>query len=156
MRLAALVMLLAGCAGPRAAMPDPEPLDDDAIAAWSPGGEPTGSPVVRLASRERAEDLDRFAVRRIGEARQPIRHGRRRRIDVAFDGADLPNALRLLADAAGLQLVVADGVGGTISARWTRIDPVDAMVMLAETHGASVELRGRFAVVMPAAAIPRE
>ena len=152
-RAAVAVALLAGCAGGSAAVPPPRPLDPGALAAWD-RVEASGAPVVRIAAAP-AEDVDRFAVRRIGEERQPVGHGRRRRVDIAFHQADLPNALRLLADAAGVQLVVSDGVDGSITASFRRVDPLDAMVLLAETHGAEVELRGRFAVVMPAAAAAR-
>jgi hypothetical protein len=138
---------LAGCAGGRAAAPRPAHLDDGAIAAWqsAPGaGRPAATRFAGVA--ERSASVDRFEVRRIG-GDLPARRVRRRPVDVAFHGADLPNALRLLADAAGLQLVIAEGVAGTISARFTDVDPVEALLFLAQAHGASVDLRGRFAVV---------
>jgi len=120
---------------------------DEVFAGWTEA-EHAGRPASRTISVTRS-----FETHRIGAARDPLHgHRRARRVDVAFHDADLGNALRFLADAAGVQLVVDEAVGGaTVSARLDHVDPLDAMILLAETHGAGVELRGPFAIVTAAA-----
>ncbi len=68
-------------------------------------------------------------------------------VDVRFDDADLHNALRFLADEAGVSLVIGEGVGGTVNDRLTRVDAYRALVSLARAHGATVERQGRVVIV---------
>jgi hypothetical protein len=70
-----------------------------------------------------------------------------RRVDVRFAHADLVNALRFLADEARVQLVVDEGVGGTVTLALRDVDPYQALVAIAEAHGARVEPAHGFVVV---------
>lgn len=136
-------------------------LDESAIATWIAPAPDTGAETVVLAPERdiapRAISPPRsFDTVRLGADRPRAAARSRRRVDVAFDHADLPNALRFLADAAGVNLVVADGVSGTVSARLARVDPLDALFALAQAHGADVRMEGRIAIVTVATAAAAE
>jgi len=72
---------------------------------------------------------------------------RRRHVDVAFHEADVADAMRLLADAAHIGLVVEDGVSGKVSMRLRDVDPLDALMTIAALRGAEVRVRDGVAVV---------
>ncbi|MEM9070691.1 MAG: hypothetical protein AAGE52_19445 [Myxococcota bacterium] len=72
---------------------------------------------------------------------------RRDRVDVSFRRAPLSDALRFLADRAGINLVVEDNVQGEVSLQLRSIHPLDALEALAQAHGAQVSWRGNVAIV---------
>ncbi len=59
-------------------------------------------------------------------------------VDLDIQRADLANAARLLADAGRFNVVVEEGLSGSVTAQLRRVDPYQALVALAETHGAIV------------------
>jgi type II secretory pathway component HofQ len=61
--------------------------------------------------------------------------------------ADLPNALRLLAEAGGFGLVVESDVSGTVSTRLDEVDPYDALITLAGANGAEARYERGIVIV---------
>lgn len=82
---------------------------------------------------------------RSASTRQVVREGRR--IHVAFRRAPLTEALRLLAQEARVQLVIADALSGEVNLRMRNVRPWDAMLALAEAHGADVLRDGDLVIV---------
>jgi type II secretory pathway component HofQ len=105
------------------------------------------------ASRQASARLSRStpsqSVRRPRSASGTERSGslRSHLVDVRFDDADLHNALRFLADEAGVSLVIGDGVSGRVDDRLERVDAYEALVTLARAHGATIERRDRVVIV---------
>ena len=81
----------------------------------------------------------------LGAARGVVRRGPT--VDVAIVGAPLREVMRMLADAAGLQLVIADDLDATVDVELRDVRPVDAMGAIAEAHGAHVVVRGDVVIV---------
>jgi hypothetical protein len=82
---------------------------------------------------------------------EPTRPKRRGHIALNLQAADLENAMRLLAEAGGFNLVVQAGLTGSVSAKLDGVDPYDALVALAEANGAEVRYeRGIVIVRRPA------
>jgi hypothetical protein len=133
------------------------------------GGEPrtAGSSASIAGWAERGDRGDeRPASRRLGEGEStPAAHDDARRsrvlgrsagpsivrrgslVDVRFAEAEVREAMRLLAEAAGLDVVVEEDVRGTVTLDLRDVRPFDAMEAIAAAHGARVELQGRLAVV---------
>lgn len=89
-------------------------------------------------------------VKRIGESPRSLPPlGRRTRVDVHFRDADLGDALRFLAEAGEFALIADGKLPGKVNADMRRVVPYDAVVALAEAHGANVERSGRILVVRP-------
>ncbi|MCC7538771.1 MAG: hypothetical protein IT379_21275 [Deltaproteobacteria bacterium] len=131
----------------------PCPCDDAPVPAPLPAaetmpapvGEPVGESSSGLARREsrtiRIEHVEPADDGPIEPRSRASRVPRGRRVDVAFREADLANALRFLASAGGLNLVLGDGLAGTVTVELRRVRALDAIVALAESHGATVEMR---------------
>jgi hypothetical protein len=87
----------------------------------------------------------------------PPRRGARR-VDVSLRGANLPDALRLLAEAGRFDLVVDGDLGGTVTIDLYRVEPYEALVLMAEAKGAEVARHGNLVIVRPrrptAASVP--
>lgn len=121
------------------------------------GSPPPATPTLDTAGweasasrRPRARALRAGAVVTVAPARDagaPRPRGRRARVDASFHRADLSDALRMLADAGGLDVVVAEGVRGVVTLALRDVDPYDAIVAVASAHGARVSVRGRVVVV---------
>jgi len=142
-----LLLPLSACAArPPAARPaelGPDPSLDAAIAEAARSERPAGAEARRLT-----ELRDRFRPRTIGEpapAERPL--GRRERVTVRFANAELEEALRLLADAGGFAMVAEGELSGRVNADLRRVRPYEALVSLAEAHGAKVERRGPIVIV---------
>jgi hypothetical protein len=85
----------------------------------------------------------------IAEPQQrPPRPVRSRRVDVSFHRADLENALRLLAEAGRLNLVVESGLTGSVTASLRDVDAYDALRAIAEANGAAVRYEAGIVSVM--------
>ncbi|HZO12671.1 MAG TPA: hypothetical protein VFB62_05425 [Polyangiaceae bacterium] len=74
----------------------------------------------------------------------PRRVGRR---DVRLHGARLDDALRALAVAGRFHLVVPEPLSQPIDLELVRVEPYDALVVLAEAHGLSVSYRRGIVIV---------
>lgn len=74
---------------------------------------------------------------------------RRARRDVRFHDARLDDALRMLAEAANLGLVLSGPLAQPIHLELTAVDPVDAIELLATTHDLEVTFRRGVVVVRP-------
>jgi len=138
------VGLLSGCGAGATATPPPSGpprVDDHAAARWDDGGPVAGARTLR------ADGARPAAARTPGPARQAHTASSGRRVNARFDDADLSDALRMLADAAGRSLVVGDGVAGRVTLDLQRVDPLSALIALAEAHGARVSTRGSIVVV---------
>lgn len=72
---------------------------------------------------------------------------RRGHINVNLNQASLVSALTLLAEAANVSLVIGDDVSGTVSVRLRNVDPVDAMVAIAEARGAHLRFENGIVIV---------
>ncbi len=135
-----LAVVLAGCgAAPRSAQPAAFDLEG-ALSGWA-REEDAEWRVTRIDPRPLRAPV------RIGETPRvvaPIVGLRARRpIDVSFERAPLPDALRMLADAAGVGLVIGEGVTGDVSLTLRGVQPLEAMRALAEAHGVSLTFVGR-------------
>lgn len=76
----------------------------------------------------------------------PARRGKR---DVRLRDARLDDALRMLAEAANLGLVLPEPLTQPIRLELRAVDPVDVIEMLAASHGLEVRWQGRVLVVRP-------
>ena len=144
-----LLLLPLGCAGQRPEPATPEPGPDRSLDAA----------LVQVAARERPAEAEsrrltelgaRWQPKTIGEpprVERPL--GRRERVTVRFANADLEEALRLLADAGGFALIADGDLAGSVNADLRQVRPYEALVALAEAHGARVERRGVIVVVTP-------
>ncbi len=142
--LGALALLLGGCAAPEREPPR--------------SGRGTSASVSDWVSREDAPARSTSRSMSFYETKQTLalpapaqdwapRPGRGRKVDVDFAEADLPNAMQFLADAGGFNLVLEEGLTGRVSARLHGVEPYDALVALAEAHGAEVSYERRIVVV---------
>lgn len=127
------------------------PLSEGELERFDREAEPTPDSESRAnvqSTKLRAPAQDRFATKRIvAPVAPPQRHGSQRRINLSLHRAELANALRLIAEAGRLNLVVEEGVTGEVSVELKRVRAYDALVALAEAHGAVVEPRGNILIV---------
>ncbi|MBK9001722.1 MAG: hypothetical protein IPM35_38865 [Myxococcales bacterium] len=145
-----LLLALAGCAAERRERPEPE---------LGPADRSLDSAIAEVVSRERAGEAEsrrltelgaRWQPKTIGEpppVERPL--GRRERVTVRFANAELEEALRLLADAGGFAMIADGDLAGRVNADLRQVRPYEALVSLAEAHGARVERRGAIVVVTP-------
>lgn len=136
MRSVLFALLVGGC-GAAAADAPARPDLSSAIRAWDEAAaEETASRVV-----QRSPPASRSAARgdRSTRAWQP----RGRPVDVRFHRAPLSSALRLLAEAADLSIVIDEGLDREITADLRRVDPVEAMRALAQAHQIELSVVGR-------------
>jgi hypothetical protein len=135
--------LLAGCAPPPEAPEIRSPADlDETIRAWSPPASEARSRAVASPSGPLRETRD------LAQASPPPRRRRSgRRVDVELNHASVESALQLLASEGGVGLVLPDALGGPVSVSLHRVDPLEALVMLAEAQGLRVEQQDRLFIV---------
>ncbi len=96
-----------------------------------------------------ADSASRFETQSIGPthkrpAARPRRVGRR---DIKLHHARLDNAFRLLANVGKFNLVVQGDFTKTVSLALRRVEPYDALLALAQSNQARVELRDNIVVV---------
>ena len=146
--LVAALPLVASCA----AQPPPAPAVagsadalDEAIARYEPSAE--GRSTSALASpagpRGPLEGTHTIAAR---DDRQAARARSGRRIDVSLHAAPLDSALTLLANECRLDLVVGGALAKTVSLSLHRIDPCEALDVVASANGVELERRGRVVI----------
>lgn len=141
---------LASCTAERAGEQPPE---------LGPPDRSLDSAIAEVVSRERPAEAEsmrmsqlraRWQPKSIGEPTRVERPlGRRERVTVRFANAELEEALRLLADAGGFAMVADGDLAGRVNADLRQVRPYEALVSLAEAHGARVERRGAVVVVTP-------
>lgn len=68
------------------------------------------------------------------------------RVDVQLEGAPLASALRLLAEAADLGIVIGEGFEEPVSVSLRAVRPLEAMEALAAAHGVELSRVGRTVV----------
>jgi hypothetical protein len=139
-RLALLALLGACTPPPQAREARPVTELDDVISEWLPASSPS-APRRELAGPPR----EPRELARASRATRPRSSGRR--IDVTLQHASLDAALQLLASEAGVGLVLPDPLAATVSVSLRRVDPLDALITLAEAQGLSVERQERLLVV---------
>lgn len=145
-----LLLALAGCAAERGERPEP---------GLGPADRSLDSALAEVVSRERPEGAESRRLAQLGARWQPKTIGepppverplgRRERVTVRFANAELEEALRLLADAGGFAMVADGDLAGRVNADLRQVRPYEALVSLAEAHGARVERRGAIVVVTP-------
>jgi len=150
---------MAACAGAGAVTttrPDPTRAApprralDDAIAHWdSPG--PAGSTAARVHARTESapQDAPSAVARYAADPPRAAPRSARARVDVTFHEADLGDALRLLGDTARVPIVVDASITGTVSLALRGVDPLRALEIVAQTHGAAVDWSDGAAIVRP-------
>jgi hypothetical protein len=67
--------------------------------------------------------------------------------DIWFNRARLDNALRLLADAGRFNLVLHGELSQSVTAELRSVEPYDALLALADAHGAQVRFRNSIVIV---------
>ncbi len=150
-RRAALGFVIAalGCAALGCSAPPPRPAAISAdLPAWIDADE--GAPARTTTTLQRASVgeplVARGSVTLPTHEASPPRPGRRARVDVSFQQADMASAFQTLADSGRFNLVLQEGLRGKVSATMRGVDPYDALVAIAEANG--VEVRYQEGVVM--------
>ncbi|MCB9592232.1 MAG: hypothetical protein H6719_05830 [Sandaracinaceae bacterium] len=136
-------LLAAGCAS--SAPHGSTPLDAQSLASWA--DDAAEVPEATVVRRERFETV-RVAAAPVAAdrvARLPYA-GRGPRVDVRLERAPLSNALRLLADAANLSIVIGEGVEAEVSVDLRQVRPLEAMHALADAHHVDIAIVGRTVV----------
>ncbi len=128
-------------ARPAAANPD--------LGAWLVAEEPTPSAATVLVGDTRSTSSAPRPVRVLAarENDGPSRPRRRARIDVNFQGAEMASGFQLLAEAGRFNLVMQEGLRARLTATMHGVDPYDALRVLAEANGASVQYERDVVVV---------
>lgn len=117
-----------------------------AIEGWTEREGEDGRPESRRIDGEGAPP-PAAASRTLGAAasRGVVRRGSR--IDVELSGAPLREAMRLLAEAAGMHLVIGADVEGTVEVTLRDVRPLDAIDAIARAHGVRFEVSGQTVIV---------
>ena len=68
-------------------------------------------------------------------------------MDVHFRDASLSDVVRFLADAGHFSVVAEGNLAGKVDVDLKRVRPYDALVAIAQAHGARVTRRGSLVVV---------
>lgn len=144
---AALLATACGAAGEQ--QPEPRRSRADVEDRWI-GGEAPRVSRAAPTSASPPRSLKPTEPIRIGPAApppEPARPRRSARVSVNLREADLPNALRLLAEAGGFGLVIEGDLPGTVSIRLEDVDAFEALSALATAHGASARYERGVVVV---------
>lgn len=132
-------MVLAGCGG---AGPPPEdrPFDADLDVA-----EPARAPAAASPAVGPGGDAPHWTVPdrrpRQAPAARPMIH-RGRRVDLDFKEVELADVFRLLADAGGVNIVVADDVKGKLTLRLRRVPWDQALDTVVKVKKLKLERNG--------------
>jgi type II secretory pathway component HofQ len=139
----ALSLFLASCSGTQGERAHDGDFNG-AVASWDANPRTDRAESASIAS---ATGVDNRTTARSIRRRQADTQHRPHVVDARFDDADLVNALRFLADEAGLNLVVGPGVAGTVNDQLDGVDAYRAMLVIARAHGATVERQGQVVIV---------
>lgn len=137
-----LCLVILGCSGAR----PPEPRHPVPIGGLPPR-EATGPEKAPSHARVLARLERRFETVRITPPHEPdpLARGPRslgHQVDLELARAPIGEAFRFLADAANVNLVMADGIDGQVTLRLRRVTVRDALRALAATQNLETELRG--------------
>jgi type II secretory pathway component GspD/PulD (secretin) len=137
-------MQLAGCGG----SPPPD-RSSAAIADWTEGEHEETRPASRTIAGESGGPVSRSTtIGGPGPTQAVVARGAM--VDARFHGAEVREAIRLLAEAARLDVIVDEDVRGTVDLDLREVRPLDAITAIAEAHGATVAVSGRLVIVRPA------
>jgi hypothetical protein len=139
-----------GCIAVGCSTPPPRPAATSAdLGAWTsaPEGAPARSSTTLPSAATEATLVARGPVTLPTHAAPPARPGRRVRVDVSFQQADMVSAFQVLADSGRFNLVMQEGLNGKVSATMRGVDPYDALVALAEANGVNVHFEDGVVVV---------
>ncbi len=133
--------------GPAASLPD---AFESSRVLYDSAGRPhllESAPDQNLAVA--SDPASRFQTRSIGPTHKPPTTRPRRvgRRDIKLHHARLDNAFRLLANVGKFNLVVQGDFTKTVSLALRRVEPYDALLALAQSNQARVELRDNIVVV---------
>ena len=78
-----------------------------------------------------------------GAEPRPVPRRRARPVDVRLHRAPLSSALRLLAEAASMSIVLGGGLDAEVTVDLRGVDPLEAMRALAAAHGVTLSIVGR-------------
>ena len=147
-----LAVAVSACAARASEATDRAPIAlDDAIARFCDPA-PRDAPPVALhpsaVGRSHADHPDaRPSVRGRAEPARGALGSSATRVDVRLRDADLANALRMLADAARVPIVIDGDLAGTVTLELRRVDPLQAIALIAAAHGARADRVGPSVVV---------
>jgi hypothetical protein len=147
MRWTIACLALSGCASPP---PPPAVADDCNCAApteiqarYDAFGRPLAEPRSTTVAVQARETVS------LGEAGPPPtpRPRTRGRRDIQLHQARLDNALRMIAQEGGFNLIVESDLAAPVTVELRAVDPWDALVALAEAHGVAVRYENGIAIV---------
>jgi type IV pilus assembly protein PilQ len=134
-RVVVLCAALAGCAGePREAPIDPSTVS---APAWATPAEASAS-ALPPAKHEPVS---------LGSDQIEPKHTSAKRIDLDVVGADLPNVCRLIGELAGVNIVVAGDVTGTVTVKMKNVPWSEALDAILLSKGYRAERVGNVVVV---------
>lgn len=142
-------LLATACSAAAKQQPEPLRSQADIEDRWI-GGEVTRVGQEATPSPRAVRALKPAEPIRIGPSApppEPARPRRSARVSVDLHQADLPNALRLLAEAGGFGLVLEGDLPGTVSIRLEDVDAFEALSAVAAAHGASARYERGVVVV---------
>ncbi len=142
------LVLIAGCAPPRAEAPPPWVSDDDPPAVQASDDAYLADPPRARIMHAPLPPESRWETQTIATQEpappRPVRVGRR---DIRLHNARLDNALRMLAQAGRFNLVVKGDLAAPVTVDLARVEPYDALLAIAEAHGVRVQYRDDIVVV---------
>lgn len=136
MRVAfAIAAVLAACASERP--PPPAAPGEVSLPAWASatGAPPMSPPIVSSPPIS------------LGTAEDKPKYSSRKKIDLDVVGADLPNVCRLIGELAGVNVVVADDVTGTVTIKMKSVPWDEALDAILLSKGYRAERHGNVVVV---------
>jgi hypothetical protein len=136
-----LSVFVAGCGTAGAERPAPSGDLSGALSEWE-RAEEAGPASVTVRREAPAPPRETVRIRR-PEPRW-ARVGRP--VDVRLERAPLSSALRLLAEAADLGIVIGEGLEAPVTVDLRRVRPVEAMRALAVAHDVELSVVGRTVV----------
>lgn len=150
--LAAIAVLLvghgvaaSGCGGS-----DPGPGSAASIAQWTETEGQDTTPETRTIGAQGEVTSSAPPSRTIGGSGDARIVRRGARVDARFHDAELREAMRLLAEVAGVDVVIDEAVRGRVTLDLEDVAPIDAMDAIARAHGAVLEQSGRTILVRAA------
>ena len=131
-----LAALTIGCAAETPAPSAPAHVDPP---SWAEGRKPATPITVAVTKPPISLGSD-----------EPAKPAKGKRIDLDVVAADLPNVCRLIGELAGVNIVVSDGVTGTVTVRMFRVPWNEALDAILLSKGYHAEQVGSVIVVRAA------